>query len=148
MYIIHEGQLKKLSVYGASFSQFLEFMKSGLNGKSSTSVKITLTTGKEKKGINIYHPIIFTAGEPVDMATAGVVGKELADWFAKYDSLVAKQQTDKAEQAAIDRGDGVDDRPTTPNLPPARTPVAPVEDNKQDDMFDEEEKTNPEDVPF
>lgn len=149
MYVLHEGQLKKLSVYGASFSQFLEFMKSGLNGKSSTSVKITLTTGKEKKGSNIYYPIIFTAGDAVDMASAKVVGEQLAGWFAKYDSLVSKQQTDKAEQASIDRGDGVDMPPQVRgNLPPARKPVSPTADNGQVDMFDEEEKTNIEDVPF
>lgn len=104
LYILHEGVLKKLNVYGASFSQFIEFNKM-IRGQSSTSVQIDLTTGKEKKGINIYHPIIFTPREKSDLPALKPLMVQLADWFAKYDGLIAKQQAERQDQAANDRGD-------------------------------------------
>lgn len=105
MYVLHEGALKQLVVYGASFSKFIDLQKA-LKGASTTSALIELTTTKEKKGTVIYYPISFTVKQPVDLAASEPVLKELSDWFSKYDELIAKQQFDRAEEAAIKRGDG------------------------------------------
>src|SRR3990167_729270 len=43
LYVIHEDKLKKLTVYSASFSQFIKFTKQ-LKGQSTSSVVVNLTT--------------------------------------------------------------------------------------------------------
>lgn len=113
LYVLHEGKLKNLVVYGASFSGYIDFTKA-IQGQSSSSVTIELTTTKQKKGTVSYYPITFTPKDKSDMKLIEPTGVQLANWFAEYDKRVAQQQKDRAEQAANDRGDGSADKPIAP----------------------------------
>ena len=163
LYVLHDGVLKSLVIYGASFSGFIDLTKE-LKGQSSSTVSLELSTKKEKTGTVIYYPIVFTIKEKLDAKANEVVGKELAAWFAKYDGLIAQQLKERADQAAIDRGDGPDDKNSvydhTPaakpsTLPPARPAVPAKPDNKQQtlseqvkDADEEGDKIDPADLPF
>lgn len=113
LYVLHEGKLKNLVVYGASFSGFIDFTKA-IQGQSSGSVMVEISTKKEKTGTVIFYPIVFTPKEKIDPALSEPVQKQLYDWFEQYDARVAIQQKERREQAANDRGDG----PTEPYKPP------------------------------
>lgn len=117
LYVLHDGVLKNLVIYGASFSGFIDFTKA-IQGKSSASVIVELTTKKEKTGAVTYFPIVFTPKEPVDMKIAEPTLKQLSVWFDEYDSRIAKQQSERAEQATIDRGDGPTEAPANPEPTP------------------------------
>lgn len=140
LYVLHDGVLKNLVVYGASFGGYIEFQKA-LKGRSSSATVVELSTTKEKTGTVIYYPIKFTATEDADMKTLEPTLKQLSDWFGEYDKAIAKQQSERAEQAAIDRGDEPVRKST---LPPARDPVE--ETSVADGLFDEPEKPSMEEV--
>lgn len=148
LYVLHDGVLKSLVIYGASFSGFIDLTKE-LKGQSSSSAVLELSTKKEKTGTVIYYPIVFTIKERLDAKANEVVGKELAAWFAKYDSLITQQLKEKADQAAIDRGDGpVEEDPVQKpkvNLPPARDDKTISEQVKDED---DENKIDPSELPF
>lgn len=104
LYVLHDGVLKSLVIYGASFSGFIDLSKE-LKGASSSSVLLELSTKKEKTGTVIYYPIVFLIKEKLDVKTSEPVLKELSDWFNKYDALITQQLKERADQAAMDRGD-------------------------------------------
>ena len=135
LYVLHDGVLKSLVIYGASFSGFIDLTKE-LKGASSSSVVLELSTKKEKTGTVIYYPIVFTTKDAVDMKVIEPVLKELSDWFGKYDGLIAQQLKERADQAAIDRGDGPDDEVV---LPPSRTTLPPARSTMSEQVKDEEQ---------
>lgn len=149
LYILHEGILKTLVVYGASFSSFIDLTKA-LAGQSSSSVTLELSTTRQKTGAVVYYPIAFTIKEKLDTKATEPVLKELAEWFAKYDSLVAMQSQARSEQAAIERGDGPV-KPMQREEKPMQT-SAPVEQNErgiyEQVHEDDEPRINPDDIPF
>ena len=148
LYVLHEGKLKNLVVYGASFGGYIDFQKE-LKGRSSSSTLVELSTKKEKTGTVIYYPIVFKATKDSDMKMLEPTLKQLSEWFTAYDSAIAKQQAEKAEQAAIDRGDGPSERSPqntrTSTLPPARKEPVAVEPAPPG-MFDEPEETTAEEA--
>ena len=150
LYVLHEGKLKNLVVYGASFGGYIDFQKE-LKGRSSSSVIVELSTKKEKTGTVIYYPIVFKETKAADLKMLEPTLKQLSEWFTAYDSAIAKQQAEKAEQAAIDRGDepsnysGHGSTSGTPGigtkLPPARNTSAITDAPTPPGMFDEPEET-------
>lgn len=141
LYVYHDGLLKKLTIYGASFANFIQFTKD-LKGQSSASVVVELTTTKEKNGNVVYYPIVFTIKEKVVSETIKPVLKQLSDWFVAYDKKVADDRQERTNQAAVDRGDGPVNSTASPvaNLPPAQPDVkhdftAPADPS----LFDEKE---------
>ena len=144
LYVLHDGKLKNLVVYGASFGGYIEFQKE-LKGQSSSAVHVELTTTKEKTGTVIYYPIVFSAGAKVDMKLAEPTLKQLSDWFGQYDLAVAKQMADRAEEAAVNRGDKnsvYDHEPT--KLPPAKD--AAITEEEADNLFGEGKRVTPEEA--
>src|SRR3990167_5200234 len=155
LYVIHDGQLKTLVVYGASFSWFIDLTKE-LKGASSSSVLLELSTHKEKTGTVIYYPIAFTVKSKLENPALDVpVLKELSEWFDKYDVLMAKQQQEKKEQAEIDRGDATpadysDVEALAPSQPNQSTAtlseqMKEVKDLEEDD---EENRVELKNIPF
>jgi hypothetical protein len=104
LYVLHEGKLKSLLVKGASFGKFIDLTKE-LKGASSSSVALTLTTEKDKKGTVTFYKIVFTPGEKTDMTALNPVLKQLSEWFTQHDALQDANQKDRAEAAALERGD-------------------------------------------
>ena len=133
LYVLHEGVLKSLVIYGASFSGFIDLTKA-LKGQSSSAVYLTLSTRKEKTGTVIYYPIVFTIGEKVDPTTTNPIQKELSEWFAKHDALITQQQKERENQAAIERGDSPTDEP--------------AETSAHTEKEEEKAPINPDDIPF
>ena len=140
LYVIHDGVLKSLVIYGASFSGFIDLTKE-LKGQSSSSVILELSTKKEKTGTVIYYPIVFTIKEKLDVKESEPKLKELSDWFGRYDALIAQQLKERADQAAIERGDGPIEEPAAPVKEDNRTMSEQVKDS-------EESPINPDDIPF
>lgn len=142
LYVLHDGVLKSLVIYGASFSSFIDLTKE-LRGASSSSVSLELSTSKEKTGTVIYYPIRFAIKEKIGKANEPVQ-KELSEWFAGHDKLVGEQLKEKANQASIDRGDGPIDEPratTTENHGGIKTIAEEIKD-------EEEDRIDPKDIPF
>ena len=153
LYVIHDGQLKTLVIYGASFSGFIDLTKE-LKGQSSASVILELSTHKEKTGTVIYYPIAFGIKDQIDMKTIEPVLKEFSEWFDKYDSLIAKQQTEKRKQAEIDRGDAdpadySDVEAPAPSQPNQSTATMSEQMKEVKDLEEDgEEKITLDQVPF
>ncbi len=124
LYVLHDGVLKNLVVYGASFSGFIDFTKS-ISGQSSASVTVELTTEKKQTGTVIFYPLVFKAKDKVDMKAIEPTLKQLSDWFDEYDRRVEAQQQEKKNQAANDRGDGAAENAHATHInTPAEQPVA------------------------
>ena len=143
LYVLHEGVLKNLVVYGASFSGFIDFTKS-IQPKSSASVFVELSTKKEKTGAVTYYPMVFTAGNAVDMKVAEPTLKQLSEWFDELDKRVAAQQSERAAERANDRGDAPENADVKAGLAPKPTGTI-AEQIKEDD---EEEPVKEKDLPF
>src|SRR3990167_3347312 len=140
LYVLHNGVLKNLVVYGASFSGFIDFTKS-IQGKSSASVTIELTTKKEKTGAVVYFPMVFTAKDVVDMKVLEPTLKQLSDWFDELDKRISAQQTERAEQRANDRGD----EPVKAEESVYKYDPAP-KDTELESVFDEPKKVTAEEA--
>lgn len=144
LYVLHDGVLKSLVIYGASFSGFIDLTKE-LKGLSSSSVLLELTTKKEKTGTVIYYPIVFTIKEKVDLKAAEPILKELSEWFTKHDELVAQQLKERANEASIARGDGPIDEPVETSTTPGGKPNKTLSEQIKEE---ENEPIKEEDIPF
>lgn len=150
LYIVHEGVLKTLVIYGASFSGFIDLTKE-LKGASSSSVLLELSTHKEKTGTVIYYPIAFEIKEKRDPKADEPVLKKLSEWFAKHDSLVAQQLKERANQASIDRGDGPIEEVAEvleKSVPMADQRTMSEQMKEEKDLEDDEEKVDLKNIPF
>jgi hypothetical protein len=137
-YVLHDGALKSFIIKGASFTTYIDLQKK-LGGVSTSSVHLVLTTEKGKKGTVTYYSIIFTPGEKSDLVALKPVMTELSEWFAQYDALQAAQQKDKADQAALERGDGAAVSVTAAPASPASAPLSDDEAIAAD-LFDKSER--------
>lgn len=135
-YVLHDGALKSFIIKGASFTTYIDLQKK-LGGVSTSAQQLVLTTEKGKKGTVTYYAIVFTPGEKSDLVALKPVMLELSEWFAQYDAVQAQQQKDKADEAALARGDGP---VVTATVAPTTSASLSEDEITAQDLFGKEDK--------